>query len=656
MSSAEKRSGVDSGDDEILDMRELGLEVGAMESDAMKTLSTGGACEAQERGNPEGLLEVDDADGIEDTGFDDGSKKRPLTNNSRPCSDQDLSIKSDTEEGSEKASPGNEGHEILGAHVLDDSDGHNASSGSNLDMDKHDDEVPSVEYKESEEEESSDDFASVHSVFLSRPETRLAYDVQWPIENPQVAEEKMESKNEINSTTTTAEIWNTDLCKFCRAFFDNWSSVYDYFDSSDDSYRILKFERFDTISDFKTSASGGCYLCALFWGIFNINRGHSDSGTHETGSLLPPDHLKPYSIDTFPEQQEYRGRETVWIISLAFWVFKDGDRRSSTATAMMIPDDMLGSERWEREDYNSTDLDQNNRENLQLSCTKELTGLARAWLGGCCSSHSACRQQEEASGPPTRLIKIDCQEIRLCISDNESCSKYATLSHCWGKAEVLRLQKDNLQAFLKKISYDKLCKTFRDAIDIARALGFSWIWIDSLCIIQGDSEDWSKEASRMSTVYGLSSLNIAATAAPDGTIGCLFARDLRVIELHKAEVKINHQKQISKIVDLDLYGHSITNAALARRAWAVQERILAPRTLHFTESQLFWECRTKQACETFADTLPEAICDFNYLYTSTLQDCGNLALESMCAGMPTIGMCNIQEETLGKPLPGHGLQ
>jgi hypothetical protein len=30
----------------------------------------------------------------------------------------------------------------------------------------------------------------------------------------------------------------------------------------------------------------------------------------------------------------------------------------------------------------------------------------------------------------------------------------------------------------------------------------------------------------MATVYGMSSLNIAATAAPDGRLGCLFERNL----------------------------------------------------------------------------------------------------------------------------------
>jgi hypothetical protein len=55
-------------------------------------------------------------------------------------------------------------------------------------------------------------------------------------------------------------------------------------------------------------------------------------------------------------------------------------------------------------------------------------------------------------------------------------------------------------------------------------MGFDYIWIDSLCIVQDDEDDWRREASQMKDVYGSSALNIAATEASDGTQGCLFSR------------------------------------------------------------------------------------------------------------------------------------
>jgi hypothetical protein len=43
----------------------------------------------------------------------------------------------------------------------------------------------------------------------------------------------------------------------------------------------------------------------------------------------------------------------------------------------------------------------------------------------------------------------------------------------------------------------------------------------------------------------------------------------------------------------------IENSPLCKRAWVLQERFLAPRTLHFEATQLFWECRQIQAPEMY---------------------------------------------------------
>ncbi|PVH85646.1 heterokaryon incompatibility, partial [Cadophora sp. DSE1049] len=66
----------------------------------------------------------------------------------------------------------------------------------------------------------------------------------------------------------------------------------------------------------------------------------------------------------------------------------------------------------------------------------------------------------------------------------------------------------------------ELSKTFKEAIHIATQLGLQYIWIDSLCIVQDDAEDWAREAVQMSDVYGNSFINIAAGDSEDGRGGC----------------------------------------------------------------------------------------------------------------------------------------
>ncbi|KAI4641858.1 uncharacterized protein J4E79_011629 [Alternaria viburni] len=69
------------------------------------------------------------------------------------------------------------------------------------------------------------------------------------------------------------------------------------------------------------------------------------------------------------------------------------------------------------------------------------------------------------------------------------------------------------------IPWDELTQTFQDAITISRKVGIPYVWIDSLCIVQDDQEDWAKEASRMASVYKYAYLVIAATSSKNGDDG-----------------------------------------------------------------------------------------------------------------------------------------
>jgi Heterokaryon incompatibility protein (HET) len=67
-------------------------------------------------------------------------------------------------------------------------------------------------------------------------------------------------------------------------------------------------------------------------------------------------------------------------------------------------------------------------------------------------------------------------------------------------------------------------KTFEDAIVVTRKLHVQYLWIDSLCIIQDDPEDWGTESLLMDQVYKNALLNIAATAASDSSGGLFYSR------------------------------------------------------------------------------------------------------------------------------------
>ncbi|KAG8158555.1 hypothetical protein KVR01_011677 [Diaporthe batatas] len=177
---------------------------------------------------------------------------------------------------------------------------------------------------------------------------------------------------------------------------------------------------------------------------------------------------------------------------------------------------------------------------------------------------------------------------------------YATLSHCWGGQGFETLLSNNLEQMHVCIPGNLLTKTFSDAIEISRGVGLHYLWIDSWCIVQDDDQDWEIESARMTSVYGGSALNIAASSAKDGTQGC-FPRPTDHSGGFEAEVCTGGRKETHHFMPSGLYRRSVSNNPLASRAWALQEKALAPRTLHCLDQGMFWECRTTMASEDFPD-------------------------------------------------------
>lgn len=244
--------------------------------------------------------------------------------------------------------------------------------------------------------------------------------------------------------------------------------------------------------------------------------------------------------------------------------------------------------------------------------TFESLPLGKEWLNSCREQHKACRVQG-TRWLPTRLLDITKKRIRL--KDNTQMlalrkQKYATLSHCWGKAQVLKLETSTLKLLRKGIDIGQLPLSFRHAVQVARYLGLRYLWIDSLCILQDNKKDWSHESALMYKVYSKSHINIAATAARDSRDGLFFIRDPD-IELLPVCVTLPDVSRYTggvettyTVVSIHGLSEEVEKAPLTRRGWVLQERLLAPRVLHFGPKQLIWECQEKLLCERHPNRLP----------------------------------------------------
>ena len=75
------------------------------------------------------------------------------------------------------------------------------------------------------------------------------------------------------------------------------------------------------------------------------------------------------------------------------------------------------------------------------------------------------------------------------------------------------------------MSIQDLPATFRDAITVTNRLGMEYIWIDALCIIQLDAEDWGLHSVTMAKVYSYSAITLAAAASSDAHGGLFRQRN-----------------------------------------------------------------------------------------------------------------------------------
>jgi hypothetical protein len=231
------------------------------------------------------------------------------------------------------------------------------------------------------------------------------------------------------------------------------------------------------------------------------------------------------------------------------------------------------------------------------------------WLKECQENHSKCNYpRTPISWRPTRLVAIEEIDpnrptnavLRLCESEAiPNDVQYMTLSHCWGKIPMNVLTTKNLSQLKKSIPWIQLTKTFQDAILATERLGMKYIWIDSLCILQDSIDDWGPESSMMQHVYSNSYLNIAATSAPDGRLGCFQNRNPLLINPCEIELSWVRRTKPEKRVfsDTNSWMEVFAREPLNQRAWVIQERALSPRVLHFTSSQLVWECNECMLCE-----------------------------------------------------------
>ncbi|KAK5662458.1 hypothetical protein OQA88_8369 [Cercophora sp. LCS_1] len=192
--------------------------------------------------------------------------------------------------------------------------------------------------------------------------------------------------------------------------------------------------------------------------------------------------------------------------------------------------------------------------------------------------------------------------------------QYLALSHRWGdpdsQGKKLVTTKGNIDDHHRGVPIEDFPLTFRHALEVARYLGIRYIWIDSLCIIQDDEEDWRAESAKMGDIYEKAYATLFAERAANSDDGLVQTdEDLCVAEAKIPKFQFQHSGQDYEILlstKLSTYPKSLEAAFclvdhapshLQSRGWVVQEEILSRRKICFSSTELHWHCNQIIRCE-----------------------------------------------------------
>lgn len=245
-------------------------------------------------------------------------------------------------------------------------------------------------------------------------------------------------------------------------------------------------------------------------------------------------------------------------------------------------------------------------------------------MSGCEAEHKICVEHSKTVQKlPTRLLKIageiegeNGELIRVRLVDtNEVEGIYACLSYCWGSnCQVLLTTKGKLNEYRQEIPWRKLPSTISDAIKLCYRLGFKYLWVDSLCIVQDDDQDWLREASNMAGIYSRSALTLAIHLCndasksflqkrlldteqwSDGPYGCsrIPSNDPETGDKRDMYLWQDQSFKGSRFLDrwwttVQTLGRRGPSGHWLSRAWTLQEWLLSPRVLHI-HAMTVWDC------------------------------------------------------------------
>lgn len=218
---------------------------------------------------------------------------------------------------------------------------------------------------------------------------------------------------------------------------------------------------------------------------------------------------------------------------------------------------------------------------------------AKKTIAECQKSHAPCGNSDSLPRLPARVLDVSeapSSTIRLYVTKRTGeYDHYVTLSYCWGGPQPVVATKATLKQLQNGMPIASLPQTLQDAVRVTRALGFRYLWVDALCIVQDDDVDKMSEIGNMDQVYGNCTLTISAAVAETVYEGFVkYPREEPYVTI-PAELPNGKRGDVFIAPCLEA---EFSELPLQMRGWTLQEWLLPPRILFYGDRELVYQCRT----------------------------------------------------------------
>lgn len=175
----------------------------------------------------------------------------------------------------------------------------------------------------------------------------------------------------------------------------------------------------------------------------------------------------------------------------------------------------------------------------------------------------------------------------------------------WGEDQNHRTTTHNVSTYADGINPSLLPQTVLDGIQVTHALGFRYLWVDSLCIVQDSVQNQRHEIGQMHKIYRHAYLTIIAANARRVSEGFLQDRPKSLHDITlpficppPSHVPVSDAEDAATTpqvgtVYISTSRYNYAQEPISARGWCMQEYLMSPRALIFTSQTLQFRCPTE---------------------------------------------------------------